>query len=569
MRVKRVRAYAGVDPTASSLHLGHLLTFMPLFWMYVHGYGATMLIGGFTAKIGDPTGRTDARPRITPAQLTQNLAGIHTQCKALWANVLDQSSRFGWRSEWAWQRAIVNNAQWWNKKPVLEIMRLVGSDLRLGPLLGRDNVKKRLQNGSGISFAEFCYPVLQGYDWCELFKQRNITMQIGGSDQYGNILTGVESVKAYVKNMNKHPATTLPDGVLNSPIGFTIPLLTDSSGAKFGKSAGNAIWLDPLQTSPFDLYGYLVRRPDDQVERLLKLFTFLSQTQIASAMAEHQQDPSRRVAQHLLAYEVSWLVHGVETARMTQEEHRARYRNKVGDPPVSPPVSPAAQSAYDYLPPHEGLVKANNRPRIDMKLPRSLLDQTLPRIVWAANFATSSSDANRKIKAGGIYLGGRPGQQGSRQTGMIIGQLSFQPAKTWDRDAVKKFIIDDNLMILRQGKHNLRIIEFIDDKEYEASGAEYPGMPYTGSFRRTVSKMNELLAGSKAKVDALSTGEETDASYEEVPSALVQDDKPDLDELLQTFDVAPKIKNSQHVRKYINAKKADGSARKGPWDDDA
>lgn len=565
MRLKRLGAYAGVDPTASSLHLGHLLVFMPLFWMYYHGYAAMILIGGSTAKIGDPTGRTTSRPELDKKASIQNLANIHYQCKQLWQNVNDHCRRFGYQQEWAWKRGIVNNNAWWNKQSLLEILRIVGSELRLGPLLGRDNVKKRLDDKSGMSFSEFCYPIMQAWDWCQLFKQMRIQMQIGGSDQYGNILTGSECVKSFVKNSQSSSGQELPNGPQDIPIGFTVPLLTDSSGAKFGKSAGNAIWLDPTQTSPFDLYGYLVRRPDDEVERLLKLFTFLPQSQIATVMEEHNKDPSKRVAQHLLAYEVSWLVHGHQTAANAQGDHRSMYGTQDADASVLAP----AKSGDEYQPPHEGNTTAVNRPRIDMKLPQHLLETTLSSIVCAAKLGSSKSDAQRQINAGGIYLGGRPGQ-GSQQTGMIISQLSFMPAKSWSKEIVDRFLIDGSMLILRKGKHNLRVIEFISDEEWVKSGAEYDGQPYTGAFRKAVSAMNKVVrAAQKPSPDTkgASDGEATHVREEE-PQEVTEDEKPDLDKTIRELDVPMKLKHSMQIRKIINVRKAAGVAKKGPWDRD-
>ncbi len=138
MRTKRVSAYAGIDPTASSLHVGHLLPLMPLFWMYLHGYGAFTLLGGSTVKIGDPTGRLKDRDPITPADLAMNLTKMHFQLKKLWANVEEQGRRYGYQKEWAWTRAIENNNVWWNKTPMLDVLRRVGKSMRIGTMLSRD-----------------------------------------------------------------------------------------------------------------------------------------------------------------------------------------------------------------------------------------------------------------------------------------------------------------------------------------------------------------------------------------------------------------------------------------------
>lgn len=495
MRRKRISAYAGVDPTASSMHLGHLLAFMPLFWMYLHGYGGFTLIGSSTAKIGDPTGRTDSRPNLSSAQLTQNLASIHHQLKAIWANVDAFGPRFGWQREWSWRRGLLNNNHWWNKQPWLDVMKRLGSQVRVGPMLGRDNVKRRLTEGSGMSFAEFAYPLMQGWDWYELFRQRGVQCQIGGSDQYGNILTGAECVKHCIKS-EPDKALQLPSGEYDQPMGFTVPLLTDASGAKFGKSAGNAMWLDPFQTTPYDLYGYLVRRSDDEVERLLKLFTFYPQDKIADFMMEHRQDPRKRVAQHLLAHEVLWLVHGRTVANEAQLRHQTVYGAIKGPMDSSTGLSvPITQSNDQYLSPPSAKenISANNRPRIDMKLPRHILDTSLARIMYACGLASSIGDADRSIKAGGVYLGGRPGGSLKYQRGMVPEQLQFAPVRTWHSSANEKFLIDDNVLLIRKGKHNLRCIELVSEEEWATMGLEYPGQHRTGAFRKAMAKLEDSI----------------------------------------------------------------------------
>lgn len=484
MKRKRIGAYAGVDPTASSLHLGHLLPFMPLFWMYMHGYGAFTLIGGSTARVGDPTGRTESRPQLARKDLIQNLATIHYQLVTIWKHVEKAASRFGFEKQWAWQRGIVNNNVWWLKLPMIDVMKRLGTQMRMGPLLSRDNVKNRLQDGTGMSFAEFCYPMMQAWDWYELLKQQGVQMQIGGSDQYGNILTGSTCVRACVEN---EPAEgeKLPNGEFDQPIGFTVPLLTDSSGAKFGKSAGNALWLDPFKTTPYDLYGYLVRRRDDEVENLLKLFTFHPLSKISEVMSEHQANPPKRVAQHLLAYEVVWLVHGQKIATETQAQHQAVYGGK------APLSFGLAQDPAHYVADSEQ-TNHSNRPRIDVKLPRLVLGLTLPRIAHAAGLAQSVSDADRTIKNGGLYIGGSPGQKGPRNVGMNNDQLQFTPAKTWDLETNKRFLIDDRILLLRKGKHNIRCIEFVPDNEWDELGLEYPGQPYTGEFRKAMQRLGNM-----------------------------------------------------------------------------
>ncbi|KAI4234959.1 MAG: hypothetical protein LQ349_003475, partial [Xanthoria aureola] len=257
MDQKRIGAYVGIDPTAPSLHVGHLVPLMALFWMYVHGFQSVTLIGGATASVGDPTGRTKDRESMSPHVRKANMVTMHYQLKALWMNVEKYGRKYGYEYEWAWRRAVANNNMWWNKLPFMEILRLLGPGLRVGTMLGRDTAKNKMESGDGLSFAEFSYPVLQAYDWWNMyhtFQLNGVQLQIGGSDQYGNIMAGIEAVNYIRKNHYAPEHRQETDDLLKKPMGFTTPLLTTSSGEKFGKSAGNAIWLDKDMTSPFDLY---------------------------------------------------------------------------------------------------------------------------------------------------------------------------------------------------------------------------------------------------------------------------------------------------------------------------
>ena len=487
MRRKRIGAYVGIDPTAQSLHVGHLLPLMPLFWMYLHGYQAVSLIGGATAKIGDPTDRLKSRDSIPPSTMTMNMTKIHYQLKKVWVNVEAQGRKYGYKKEWAWKRALVNNNAWWNSTPLLEVLKRLGASIRIGPMLSRDTVKRKLTEGDGMSFAEFSYPLMQGWDWWHMFRSRGVQMQIGGSDQYGNIVTGIDTVKICRAN-EPNPAEKLPETEWDDPVGFTVPLLTDSSGVKFGKSAGNAVWLDKWLTNTFDLYGYFVRRPDADVEKLLKLFTFLPLEEIHVKVEEHNIDPSKRVAQHLLAYEVVSLVHGEEAAREAQEQHRSMYGKRT----VTDSGETSEYSAVEGHP-----TTLNNAPRVDMQLPESLImGKSIGRILYAAGLASSTSDGHRLAQQKGAHIGGSPGQKPNVNKGMLIGQLDFTPIGLWFPEDTKRFLIDGKMLVLRKGKHNVRIIEMVSDEEWEASGKKYPGQPGTGKIRQLRDQLQSLKEGT-------------------------------------------------------------------------
>ncbi|KXX73540.1 Tyrosine--tRNA ligase, mitochondrial [Madurella mycetomatis] len=515
MRRKRIGAYVGIDPTASSLHVGHLLPLMPLFWLYMHGYGAHTLIGGSTVKVGDPTDRLKSRDPISKADLAMNLTKMHFQLKKLWTNVEEQARRFGYQKEWAWKRSLVNNNAWWNSLPMLEVLKRIGTSIRIGPMLSRDTVKNKMHKGDGVSFAEFSYPLMQGWDWWTLFEKHNVQMQIGGSDQYGNIITGIDLVKT-ARASEPDPAKMLPfKDELDDPIGFTVPLLTDSSGVKFGKSAGNAVWLDQFMTSTFDLYGYFVRRPDADVEKLLKLFTFLPMTEIQKIMEEQVQDQSKRVAQHRLAYEVVSLVHGEEAAKKAQEEHRMVYS---GGGIIIPRSTKTP--GEEYKEPEEGKKDPNHAPRIDMILPESLImGKSISRILHAAGLAKSAAEGNRLAIAQGVYIGGMPGRRIQGQDmAMNPSQLTWNKVQLWFPQETKRYLIDDKVLILRKGKHNIRVIKMVSDEEYEKSGQTYPGQPYTGAariLREHLKKLKSGEQGSKELRESLAKAEAEDEAADQ------------------------------------------------------
>jgi tyrosyl-tRNA synthetase len=494
MRQKRIGAYVGVDPTAQSLHVGHLVPMMALFWMYLHGYGAITLVGGSTVKIGDPTDRLKDRDKIEKTDLAVNIAKIHYQLKRIWGNVEKQAVRFGYEKEHAWSRGLLNNSMWLMKTPFMEVVNRLFKGMRMGPLLSRDIVKRRLEDGGeGMPLDEFIYPLVQAWDWWEMYSSpRGIMMQIGGSDQYGNIVSGVEAIK-YLRDTETDATLKKPDDLLHTPVGFTVPLMTDSSGGKFGKSAGNAVWLDPFMTSSFDLYGYFVRRPDADVEKLLKVLTFLPLADIKAIMEIHAQDPSRRLAQHALALEMVALAHSAEAAKTAEEQHRTVYARAAGTTVATGTASIPQPALAGF--PSDGpatQAKAVNF-EADVELPESLIyGKSLGRILYAAGLAGSASEGTRLTASQGAYIAGAPGQPAQSNKGMSWGDLSFTPVKNWFPGDTKNFVIGGNLLILRRGKHFIRIVKIVSDDEWALSGNKYPGEPGTGEVRQVKDVMNKI-----------------------------------------------------------------------------
>lgn len=322
-----------------------------------------------------------------------------------------------------------------------------------------------MEEGDGMSFAELMYPLFQGWDFWHLYNKLGVQMQIGGSDQYGNIISGIEALKT-IRESEEAPHLKMPSEWQHEPMGFTVPLLTDAAGNKLGKSAGNAVWIDEFKTSSFELYGYFMRRSDDEIEKLLKLFTFMPMKTIQAVMAEHNQDPSKRVAQHTLAFEFVSLVHGSQKALQEAQQHKFRFG---GELPKVMNV-PSAES---------GIVTPNNAPRSDIQLPQSVMQLSPAKLLLAAGLAPSAAEGQRLVKAQGAYVAAQPGQK----RGLVPGNLSWTPIKMWFPEETSKFLIDDKILILRKGKHNVRIVELVSDAEWKASGKTYPGQPYTGAVR--------------------------------------------------------------------------------------
>ncbi|GAP91632.2 putative tyrosyl-tRNA synthetase [Rosellinia necatrix] len=497
MRRKRIGAYVGVDPTAASLHLGHLLPLMPLFWMYINGFKAVSVVGGATAKVGDPTGRLQTRDEVSRADRSMYVTKIHYQLKRIWQNLDRQAARLGYEKDWAWSRELVNNSSWYNTTPFFEVTNRLFKRMRLGPMLSRETVKRKMAEGDGMSLAEFVYPLMQAWDWWEMFSgPRGVCMQIGGSDQYGNIVAGIDAVKL-LRDSEADPNKKLPADLLHTPVGFTVPLLTDSAGNKIGKSAGNAMWLDPYMTSSFDLYGYFMRRPDDEMERLLKLFTFLPLDKISKILEEHNLDPPKRHAHHALAFEIIALVHGLPEATAIQTRHKQLFSKDSSTP--TPPVTPTAAGELmvypDHPTPSSTDLAVHFRP--DIQLPRSLImGMSAARILFAAGLAASASDAHRLVAHNGAYVGGAPGRSAHNNVIMRDGEVAFQTVKSWFPGDTKNFLIDGKILILRRGKHFVRIVEMISDEEWEASGRSYPGEVGKGRLRLL---RDQLIAANNGK----------------------------------------------------------------------
>ena len=285
---ERVTAYIGFDPSAASLHVGSLLPVMALARLQRYGHRPLAIIGGGTGLIGDPSGKTQERLLLTKEQVEENLQGLR-----------EQLSRFLDFEVAANPASIINNAEWLTTIPLMEFLRDVGKHFTVNQMLSKESVARRLEQEQGISYTEFSYMLLQGYDFYVLNKRHDCTLQMGGSDQWGNILAGIELIRRMGARKSE---------------GLVFPLVTKSSGVKFGKTeAGGNVWLDAQLTSPYQFYQFWLNTEDKDVVIYLKYFTWLSRDDIQSLEAAVTSAPEKREAQRTLAREVTTMVHG-ETA---------------------------------------------------------------------------------------------------------------------------------------------------------------------------------------------------------------------------------------------------------------
>jgi tyrosyl-tRNA synthetase len=306
-------------------------------------------------------------------------------------------------------------------------------------------------------------------------------MQIGGADQYGNITAGLDAVKHIAKN---HPNPVVRDeaAARGDPFGFTVPLLTTSSGAKFGKSAGNAVWLDNEQTSVFDLYGYFLRTSDADIGKYLRLFTFIPIEEIDKLVEQHMQDPSKRIAQHTLARELVEIVHGEKEAKLAEEQHRLMYGKKSPDNSDVMRANELESLSLESQEQASQYTTLNNRPHVNVQLPASVVHGlSIGRILYAAGLAISASEGHRLAQQKAVYIGGMNRKARGDREAMLDGQIAWTRVKTWVVEDTAKFLVHGDLLMLRRGKNMLKVIQVVPDEEYDASGKTYPGQKMPGA----------------------------------------------------------------------------------------
>ncbi len=362
---EKVTAYIGFDPTAPSLHVGSLLVIMALARLQRFGHHPIAIAGGGTGMIGDPSGKTQERALLGLEQIEQNLEGIKRQL----AHFLDFDVA-------AHPARIVNNADWLVPLKLIEFLRDIGKYFTVNYMLAKESVKRRLEQEEGISYTEFTYLMLQAYDFLTLYDRFGCRLQMGGSDQWGNITAGCELIRR-MRGGQAH--------------GLVMPLVTTASGVKFGKTEAGTIWLDPALTSPFRFYQFWLNTDDRDVVSYLKYFTFLEEDEISGLERVLQETPEKREPQRVLARDVTGRVHGEEAMRRAERASALLFDEGISE-----------LKADDVL---EILGDVPATELADERLRREGVPVT--ELLAATGLADSRSEATRLIRGGGVYVNNR------------------------------------------------------------------------------------------------------------------------------------------------------------------
>ena len=400
-------AYVGIDPTADSLHIGHLVGVMMLRHFQNCGHKPYALVGGATGMIGDPSGKSAERNLLTEEVLAHNIKGIRKQL----AKFLNFESEAPNRAE------LVNNYDWMKEFSFLSFIRDIGKHITVNYMMAKDSVKKRFdpnENTDGMSFTEFSYQLLQGYDFLHLYRQKGLTLQMGGSDQWGNITTGTELIRRIAGG---------------KAYALTCPLITKADGTKFGKSEGGNVWLDAEKTSPYKFYQYWINVSDEDAQRYIKIFTMLSREQIEQLISEHQAAPHLRTLQNKLAEELTVLVHGRKELKKAQKASQILFGNSTSDD-LRQLDAKTFLEVFDGVPQAE-VTRADIAAGLDM----------IAALSAKTGFIASNSEARRALKEKSIAV-----NKEKVEESYIIGE---------------KDIIDDKFVLLQRGKKNYFVIVIV------------------------------------------------------------------------------------------------------------
>ncbi len=356
--------YVGFDPTADSLHIGSLVPILLLVHMQKAGHKPVALVGGATGMVGDPSGKSAERNLLDETTLAKNVAGIKAQLeKFLDFDTAKQNAAL-----------MTNNYDWFKTISFIDFLRDTGKHITVNYMMAKDSVKKRIEGDTGISYTEFAYQLMQGYDFYWLYNNLNCKLQFGGSDQWGNMTTGTELIR------RKSGGEAFV---------FTCPLITKADGGKFGKTEGGNIWLDANRTTPFQFYQFWLNASDADASKWMKIFTFLTETTINSLVTQHDANPSARILQKALAKEVTIFVHGIDEYNKAIETTEKLFANA---------NAPAESLSVDDLENMDGVQKIN--------FSKNIVDAGIDIVTFLADTTIfpSKGEAKKMVAGGGISI---------------------------------------------------------------------------------------------------------------------------------------------------------------------
>ncbi|MFQ3341884.1 MAG: tyrosyl-tRNA synthetase [Flavobacteriaceae bacterium] len=404
---KSKKGYIGFDPTSDSLHIGNLVQIIILMHFQKHGHSPIILVGGATGMIGDPSGKSDERNLLDQDALEKNCNGIQHQLEQF----LDFNTSLPNAAK------LVNNYDWMKSYSLIDFSREVGKHISVNYMMAKESVKKRLSSEAkvGMSFTEFTYQLLQGYDFLHLYKTNDCRLQMGGSDQWGNITTGTELIRR--KEGGKAYA-------------ITCPLIKKADGTKFGKTESGNVWLDKNRTSPYKFYQFWLNTSDEDALSYIKIFTFLSEEEVNQKINEHKESPNLRLLQKIIAHEVTTLLHGSEELVKAQEASQILFGNSTSE--VLQKLTPEI-----FLELFEGVPQA--------EIERNLLNEgieIISALSGLSGFLSSNSEARRALKENSISIN--------------------KSKVTQDFIITDKELIANQYVLLQRGKKNYFILNIID-----------------------------------------------------------------------------------------------------------
>ena len=396
------KGYIGFDPTSDSLHIGSLVPILLLVHLQKAGHQPIALIGGATGMVGDPSGKSEERTLLSEEQLQMNIEGIQQQL----------SRYINFDPSLPNKAILVNNYDWFKNISFIQFLRDIGKHVTINYMMSKDSVRKRIEGETGISYTEFAYQLMQGYDFLWLFEHQQCKLQMGGSDQWGNITTGTE----LIRKMKGEEA-----------FAFTCPLITKADGGKFGKTEKGNVWLDPVRTSPYQFYQFWLNAADEDAEKWLKIFTLLPKNKIESIIEEHRQNPAARTLQKRLAEEVTTFIHGNDGLEQAVNTTQKLF---------STSQQSASELSKEDLETMEGVTR--------IQLSGSVIDSGIPLVQLLAETGIfpSKGEARKMIAGGGV---------------------SVNREKVTDTEKVisRELILHQRFILIQRGKKNYYLLEIL------------------------------------------------------------------------------------------------------------